>query len=387
MQHTRAYTTSTRYNRTRIPGHHGGWQVIAVVSIGFVIVSTLALILSTIPAFQVTDPDSNETNEHPDFAIAEAIFITWFTVEYVVRFIASPFKWKFIKEGMNVIDLLGIVPYFISLGLSNMKSSGEYQDEMRRIAQVFRIMRILRIFRLGRHITGLQTLGATLKASYKELGLLALVVIMGMLIFSGLTFVVEKDANPDEFISMPAALYWAIITMTSVGYGDITPKTWFGKMVGSCCAICGVLIISLPIPIIVNTFNKLYEKAKIKNQIMKKKKMAGWLDFKKTGFQKVRTYSISVPHEQGEEGGGGKDQLPVMSGYENHWTGSDKSNINHNNTGNHIKRRSVSSSQAASTLRLEKSGGPSHPGGGPPQFLAPDPAHTEEGATQFSTSF
>ena len=59
------------------------------------------------------------------------------------------------------------------------------------------------------------------QASYKELGLLALVVIMGMLIFSGLTFVVEKDANPDEFISLPAALYWAIITMTSV---SIRPK-------------------------------------------------------------------------------------------------------------------------------------------------------------------
>ena len=190
---------------------------------------------------------------------------------------------------MNVIDLLGIVPYFVSLALSNMKSSGEYQDEMRRMAQVFRIMRILRIFRLGRHITGLQTLGATLKDSYKELGLLGLVVIMGMLIFSGLTFVVEKDANPDEFISMPAALYWSIITMTSVGYGDITPRTWFGKLCGATCAICGVLIISLPIPIIVNTFNKLYEKAKIKDQITKKKKMAGWSsDNKRASLSKVR---------------------------------------------------------------------------------------------------
>ena len=94
--------------------------------------------------FQVTDPETNETNEHRDFAIAEAIFITWFTIEYWVRFIASPKKWHFIKEGMNVIDLLGIVPYFVSLVLSNMKSSGEYQDEMRRMAQVFRIMRILR---------------------------------------------------------------------------------------------------------------------------------------------------------------------------------------------------------------------------------------------------
>ena len=240
---------------------------------------------------QVTDPETNETNEHRDFAIAEAIFITWFTIEYWVRFIASPKKWHFIKEGMNVIDLLGIVPYFVSLALSNMKSSGEYQDEMRRMAQVFRIMRILRIFRLGRHITGLQTLGATLKDSYKELGLLGLVVIMGMLIFSGLTFVVEKDANPDEFISMPAALYWSIITMTSVGYGDITPRTWFGKLCGATCAICGVLIISLPIPIIVNTFNKLYEKAKIKDQITKKKKMAGWTGDNKQGLSKVRRQS------------------------------------------------------------------------------------------------
>ena len=79
---------------------------------------------------QVTDPETNETNEHRDFAIAEAIFITWFTIEYFVRGIASPKKWDFIKEGMNVIDLLGIVPYFVSLALSNMKSSGEYQDEI-----------------------------------------------------------------------------------------------------------------------------------------------------------------------------------------------------------------------------------------------------------------
>ena len=69
--------------------------------------------------------------------------------------------------------------------------------------------------------------------SYKELGLLMLVVIMGMLIFSGLAYVGEKDEEGTMFISMPQALYWAIITMTSVGYGDIAPTTWFGKLVGS----------------------------------------------------------------------------------------------------------------------------------------------------------
>ena len=158
---------------------------------------------------------------------------------------------------MNVIDLLGILPYFMSLLLSLVTVSGETlfslfkyivsyhigssgeqdqgfgQSEMRRIAQIFRIMRILRIFKLARHITGLQTLGMPLKNSYKELGLLMLVVIMGMLIFSGLAYVGEKDEEGTMFDSMPTALYWAIITMTSVGYGDIHPVSWFGKLVGS----------------------------------------------------------------------------------------------------------------------------------------------------------
>ena len=150
---------------------------------------------------------------------------------------------RFVKGAMNIIDLLGILPYFMSLLLSlvtstTQGSSGDDsqafgQSEMRRIAQIFRIMRILRIFKLARHITGLQTLGMTLRNSYKELGLLMLVVIMGMLIFSGLAYVGEKDEEGTMFDSMPTALYWAIITMTSVGYGDIHPVSWFGKLVGS----------------------------------------------------------------------------------------------------------------------------------------------------------
>merc|ERR1719431_2170606 len=97
---------------------------------------------------------------------------------------------------------------------------------------------------------------------------------MGMLIFSGMAYIVEKDVEGTMLDSMPTALYWAIITMTSVGYGDIYPVTWFGKLVGSVCAICGVLCI--PLPIIVNNFNKFYEKSKIEEEILLKKTQSSW---------------------------------------------------------------------------------------------------------------
>jgi len=279
------------WNLFENPHHSCAAKVVAVVSCMFVVVSTLCLIFSTLPRFQQKD-EKGIVQEEYFFEVAEAVFVGWFTFEYVIRFIAAPRKLEFTKAGMNIVDLLGILPYFASLCLSlvmTATASGQtkYQDEMRRIAQIFRILRILRIFKLARHITGLQTLGMTLKNSYKELGLLMLVVIMGMLIFSGLAYVGEKDEPDTMFISMPQALYWAIITMTSVGYGDIAPTTWFGKLVGSACAICGVLCISLPIPIIVNNFNKFYEKAKIEEEIMAKKKKSSWEEAKRGVFQNI----------------------------------------------------------------------------------------------------
>jgi len=280
------------WNLFENPDHSKAAKAVAVVSCIFVIVSTLCLIFSTLPQFQLRQANGEISREEYFFEIAEAVFVGWFSFEYVVRFIAAPYKSKFVKGAMNVVDLLGILPYFMSLVLSLVTNGGreeggigrteaKYESQMRRIAQIFRIMRILRIFKLARHITGLQTLALTLRCSYKELALLMLVVIMGMLIFSGLAYVGEKDEEGTMFDSMLTSLYWAIITMTSVGYGDIYPVTWFGKFIGAVCAICGVLCISLPIPIIVNNFNKFYEKSKIEEEIKAKKDKASWEDAKR----------------------------------------------------------------------------------------------------------
>ena len=172
---------------------------------------------------------------------------------------------------MNAIDLMAIAPYFVTLATIFNKEpqpenliipvgtedSGGTSLAMLR---VMRLVRVFRIFKLSRHSKGLQILGMTLKASLRELALLMFFLLIGVILFSSAIYYAEAGSERSYFKSIPDAFWWAVVTMTTVGYGDMVPHDFWGKIVGSLCAIAGVLTLSLPVPVIVSNFNYFYHR-------------------------------------------------------------------------------------------------------------------------------
>ena len=158
---------------------------------------------------------------------------------------------------MNWIDLCAILPFYISAGLSESVKSIV-------VLRIMRVIRVIRILKLSRHSIGLQILGHTLKASCRELCLLVFFLSIGVIIFSSLIYYAEKDVVNTKFTSIPTSFWWSIVTMTTIGYGDVVPQTFQGKIIGALCALCGVLVVALPVPVVVSNFSLYYSYAQSK---------------------------------------------------------------------------------------------------------------------------
>lgn len=255
-------------------------RIIAIFSVSIILLSIVTFCLETLPdlkpqrhrSYNTTNavnaqvavgPEGISNEDIPVFTepffIIETCCIIWFTFELLVRFAAAPDHLRFFKNIMNLIDLMAIVPYFVTLS-TLITDHPQTQDQSTSLAvlRVIRLVRVFRIFKLSRHSKGLQILGQTIKASMRELGLLVFFLFICVVLFSSAVFFAEADTG--KFSSIPDAFWWAVVTMTTVGYGDMTPSTAWGRLVGSLCAIAGVLTIALPVPVIVSNFNYFYNR-------------------------------------------------------------------------------------------------------------------------------
>jgi voltage-gated potassium channel len=227
-----------------LPGDNvARWVHIGLMA--WIVASVAAVVLESVPSYR-------EAFEL-EFLVVEVASIAVFTAEYVLRLWASvdypPYRHlgglrarlRFALTGGAVVDLLAILPFYLSLVM---------ETDFR----VFIVFRLVRFLKLARYSPGMRSL---YEAVFEERRALAacLIILSGLVLASAsIMHLVERTAQPDKFGTIPDAMWWAVITLATVGYGDVVPITVLGKIVASVTALMGLIMIALPVGIVATAF-------------------------------------------------------------------------------------------------------------------------------------
>lgn len=194
--------------------------------------------------------------------VIEIISVMIFTVEYLLRLWTCEYKYpkcspakcliKYVFSFMAIIDLLAIIPFYLPMIISIDL----------RVLRMLRIFRLMRIFKINRYTKALALIGQVFKNKSGQLISSIAVVFVLILIASVIMYNVEHEAQPEQFTNVFQSMWWAIATLTTVGYGDIYPITTIGKMLSATIALLGIGLVAVPTGIITAGFSELVEKEK-----------------------------------------------------------------------------------------------------------------------------
>ena len=213
--------------------------------IALIVTNVIAVILETVEGLYVAYVEF--------FTGFELFSVAVFTVEYLVRLwvvvdssnenYRHPFngRLRYAVTPMALIDIAAILPFYLSLMIS---------VDLR----FMRLFRLFRMLKLTRYSTALQTLGAVLYDQRRSLGASMFVMLILLVFSSSIIYLVEKDAQPEAFSSIPNAMWWGLATLTTVGYGDVTPTSGIGKIFGAFIMILGIGMFALPAGILANGY-------------------------------------------------------------------------------------------------------------------------------------
>jgi len=196
-----------------------------------------------------------------DYA-AELHYVEWFftilfTVEYVLRLVCVGRPIKYATSFYGVIDFLAIIPTYLSV----LVPGGQYLI----VVRLLRVLRIFRILKTVQYISEATILVHALRASGRKIAIFMFAVLTLVVVFGSLMYVIEGEAN--GFTSIPRSIYWAIVTLTTVGYGDISPKTPLGQALASMVMILGYSIIAVPTGIVTAEMSYAFAGRKLSTQV------------------------------------------------------------------------------------------------------------------------
>ena len=205
----------------------------------FDIILLWAIVLSVLSVMLESVNEINEQYGHI-FAILEWSFTVLFTIEYTLRILVSPRPKKYAFSFLGIVDLLALLPTYLTL----ITAGGGYLVVIRTI----RLLRIFRILKLSRYLREASVLGDALQASRHKILVFLGAVSTLVMIMGTLMYIIESGDS--GFTSIPRSIYWAIVTVTTVGYGDIAPQTALGQGFASVLMLMGYAIIAVPTGIV-----------------------------------------------------------------------------------------------------------------------------------------
>lgn len=222
--------------------------------------SIIALIALSILAIILQSFESLANKYEAVFHWFEVITVAVFTVEYLLRIWTADLLYpdtkrpwlKYILSFMALIDLLAILPFYLPFISADMR--------FLRMIRLFRLFRLLRVFKLGRYFDALQIIIRVIKESASQL-IISVVLCMFVMLFSAIVmYTVENPVQPEQFPNVIASLWWAICTLTTVGYGDVYPVTVVGRFFAAVISLVGIGIIAIPTGIIAAGFSSVIDK-------------------------------------------------------------------------------------------------------------------------------
>lgn len=181
----------------------------------------------------------------------EWAFTILFSVEYALRLIAVRRPWRYAVSLFGLVDLLAVAPTYASLFIPGAQSL--------LVIRALRLLRVFRVLKLGHHMSEAQELAEALRASRHKITVFISAVLTMVLIIGAAMYLIEGEAN--GFTSIPIGVYWAIVTMTTVGYGDIAPHTVLGKVLASALMITGYGVIAVPTGIVTSELAQVGRKS------------------------------------------------------------------------------------------------------------------------------
>lgn len=203
--------------------------------------------------------------------------MAWFSVEFVLRALQAESACAFVRTPLGLVDLLAILPFYVSL-LVGLAAGGAARagvgaggnkllERAGLVLRLLRALRVLYVMRLARHSLGLRSLGLTVRRCAREFGLLLLFLCVAMALFAPLVHLAERELGARRaFSSVPASYWWAVISMTTVGYGDMVPRSLPGQVVALSSILSGILLMAFPVTSIFHTFSRSYSELKEQQQ-------------------------------------------------------------------------------------------------------------------------